>query len=760
VLRQNHRSIGGELTWSGANPSTVALFLGSLLALAAVFGPLDAFEHLFSTLATVLLTSAAALALYQLFRNFRQRSFTAMSSEYLEHAEVSSWLTDKGGHVLVENSSASRTFGASKHVSDFLGQKVASPSLAILRLQNRALAAGKASEAIYTAAGGTIEVSVRLVRQNYLVWRVSEKEAEATDHAAIPALSLGRNGTVLAMNDSARLFVGGRTRSVDELFPEQPLRIGAVNRLSTLRGPALALIEEGRSAAGRRELLMIPVHSTENKFDLDCLPVAAMYLGQDGSISELNSAARELLGSVGNPGAALSDAMGGLGRPLQGWLNEVRGGQAPRRPEFMKLKRTDRETFVQISLSAVRNPTEKTAIMAVMSDATDIKSLELQFVQSQKMQAIGQLAGGIAHDFNNLLTAISGHCDLLLLKHDSGDADYQDLVQINQNANRAAGLVGQLLAFSRKQTLEPQLIDLRESLSDLTHLLNRLVGENVSLVLEHEPNLAPIKADKRQIEQVFMNLVVNARDAMKGQGEICVTSENLTIKSPLHKDRVTLSPGAYVSIHVSDNGCGIAADKMPKIFEPFFTTKKTGEGAGLGLSTVYGIVKQSGGFVFVDSIVGQGTTFTLIFPAAEETAALAEIRKPNPVAILPKVCAGSILLVEDEAPVRAFASRALRASGFSVVEADSGERALEILSDAEFSTDILLSDVIMPGKDGPTWVREALSDRPTLPVVFMSGYAESNILEALEHIPNATFLQKPFSLKQLTQTVAEHLATV
>ena len=712
MLRQNHRSIGGELTRGSANPSTVTLFLGSLLALAAVFGPFSGFARLLSTLAIVCLTAAAALALYQLFRKFRQRSFIAMSSDYLEHSEVASWLTDQGGNVLAANSSASRTFGPAQHVSDFLGQKVASPSFAILRLQNRALAAGKASEAIYTSSGGTVEVSVRLVRQNYLVWQVSEKEAETTDHTAIPALSLGRNGTVLAMNNAARLFVGGRTRSVEELFPDQPLLIGEVNRLSTLRGPAFALIEEGRPAAGRRELLMIPVQSAENKFELDSLPIAAMYLGQDGAISELNSAAKDLLGCVGIPGAALSDAMGGLGRPLQGWLNEVLGGQAPRRPEFMKLKRTDRETFVQISLSAVRHPTEKIAIMAVMSDATDIKSLELQFVQSQKMQAIGQLAGGIAHDFNNLLTAISGHCDLLLLKHDSGDADYQDLVQINQNANRAAGLVGQLLAFSRKQTLEPQLIDLRESLSDLTHLLNRLVGENVSLVLEHEPNLAPIKADKRQIEQVFMNLVVHARDAMKGQGEIRVTSENLTIKSPLHKDRVTLSPGVYVSIHVSDNGCGIPADKMPKIFEPFFTTKKTGEGTGLGLSTVYGIVKQSGGFVFVDSIVRQGTTFTLIFPAAEKTAVISEIRRPNPVAVLLKVSAGSILLVEDEAHVRAFASRALRASGFSVVEADSGERALEILSDAEFSTDILLSDVIMPGKDGPRWVKErCLRDR-------------------------------------------------
>jgi two-component system, cell cycle sensor histidine kinase and response regulator CckA len=431
-------------------------------------------------------------------------------------------------------------------------------------------------------------------------------------------------------------------------------------------------------------------------------------------------------------------------------------GRGSSRPEFLRLKRSDREVFVQVSLRSYDVSPGAKGILAVLSDATDLKSLEAQFVQSQKMQAIGQLAGGIAHDFNNLLTAISGHCDLLLLRHDPGDGDYADLMQIRQNANRAAALVGQLLAFSRKQTLEPQSLDLRDILADLTHLLNRLVGERVSLVLEHDPNLPNIRADKRQIEQVIMNLVVNARDAMKGNGEIKITSEVVELQMPWQRDRAQVPPGHYVCVRVSDQGCGIAADKIQKIFEPFFTTKRVGEGTGLGLSTVYGIVKQSGGFVFVDSVVGQGTLFTLLFPSHQARAVTA-IAKSPPLDTSAEVKTGTILLVEDEAPVRAFASRALRLRGYSVIEADCGERALYILEDPDVDVQLFVTDVVMPGKDGPTWVCEARSARPNIGVVFMSGYAESSLTETREKVPNSAFLPKPFSLIELTDIVASRL---
>jgi two-component system cell cycle sensor histidine kinase/response regulator CckA len=448
--------------------------------------------------------------------------------------------------------------------------------------------------------------------------------------------------------------------------------------------------------------------------------------------------------------------MEGLGRSITDWLKDNVAGRSTQNSEFLRLKRMDKEIFVQVTLNRITDGGEP-ALIAVLSDATELKTLEAQFVQSQKMQAIGQLAGGVAHDFNNLLTAISGHCDLLLLRHDQGDPDFSDLVQINQNANRAAALVGQLLAFSRKQTLRPETLNMRDTLADLTHLLNRLVGEKVTLVLTHDPVLAPIRADKRQLEQVLMNLVVNARDAMPNGGEIRIETEGLTLTEPLQRDRAIVPVGEYVTVKVSDDGTGIPQDKQQKVFEPFFTTKRTGEGTGLGLSTAYGIVKQTGGFIFLDSAPGQGTTFTLYFPVLEKTEEPAHAVVPKDTAPAAKHGDGVILLVEDEAPVRAFASRALRLRGYTVLEAESAEAALKTLEDESLNVDVFVTDVVMPGMDGPSWVREALKTRPDVRVVFVSGYAEDSFGESQTKIPNSVFLPKPFSLSDLTDTVLRQM---
>jgi two-component system cell cycle sensor histidine kinase/response regulator CckA len=348
-------------------------------------------------------------------------------------------------------------------------------------------------------------------------------------------------------------------------------------------------------------------------------------------------------------------------------------------------------------------------------------------------------------------------------------------MQIHQNANRAAALVRQLLAFSRKQTLVPEAIDLRDALSDLTHLLNRLLGERITLNFANDPDLHPIRADRRQLEQVVMNLVVNARDAMPEGGTVRIETSNLTLSEPLSRDRATVAPGEYVLVQVRDTGAGIPSDRLPKIFEPFFTTKRAGEGTGLGLSTVYGIVKQSGGFIFVDSVVGEGTVFSLYFPALLQPLVIEKLaaRRTEPRGPDRMLLAGGIeqrvpdatettsrareegliLLVEDEAPVRAFAARALRLKGYSVLEAENAEEALELLSDPEVAVDVFVTDVIMPGMDGPTWVREAIKTRPDVKVIFISGYAEDNMAEAQARIPNAVFLPKPFSLGELAATV-------
>lgn len=522
----------------------------------------------------------------------------------------------------------------------------------------------------------------------------------------------------------------------------------------------VAVLDAG---VGRTAIYLIPVEGlgnskgeTVNSDQFEELPVPLLRMSIDGKIQSFNPAAFVFVGDALHEGVQLADLMEGLGRPLVDWLAETATGRAVQHSEFLRLKRKDKEIFVQVALTRVVDD-DTTSIVAVLTDATQLKTHENQFVQSQKMQAIGQLAGGIAHDFNNLLTAISGHCDLLLLRHDQGDADYSDLVQINQNSNRAAALVGQLLAFSRKQTLRPEIVDMRDTLADLTHLLNRLVGEKVNLTLGHDPILKSIRADKRQLEQVLMNLVVNARDAMPKGGEIRIETESRTITDPTKHERVTVPAGEYVTVRVLDQGTGISPDMLQKVFEPFFTTKRTGDGTGLGLSTAYGIVKQSGGYIFVDSKLGEGTCFTLLFPVADKITITSAPEAAPKKDMSANFGEGVVLLVEDEAPVRAFASRALRLRGYTVLEADSAESTLKILEDEGLAVDLFVTDVVMPGKDGPSWVKEALVMRANVRVVFVSGYAEDKFDDTTNVISNAVFLPKPFSLNDLTDTVHQQL---
>ncbi|MBO9437443.1 response regulator [Sulfitobacter sp. KE29] len=533
--------------------------------------------------------------------------------------------------------------------------------------------------------------------------------------------------------------------------------------MATAEGNRQVLVAEVEAGANRRALYLLPPPegaASPNELGWETfqdLPVPMIKLRPDGTVLAFNRMAGKLLGVSLRRDTHLSHLMEGLGRSISDWLQDSLAGRLVQKSEFLRLTRTDQEVFVQVSLNRISEGGEA-ALIAVLQDATELKSLEAQFVQSQKMQAIGQLAGGVAHDFNNLLTAISGHCDLLLLRHDQGDPDFSDLVQINQNANRAAALVGQLLAFSRKQTLRPETLDMRDTLADLTHLLNRLVGEKVTLTLSHDPVLAPIRADKRQLEQVLMNLVVNARDAMPAGGEIRIVTEVTTLDQPLERDRVSVPAGRYVTVQVHDDGTGIPKDKLQKVFEPFFTTKRTGEGTGLGLSTAYGIVKQTGGFIFIDSELGRGTCFTLYFPVLEGQPTAVAKKPPASLDQSPlQRSDGVILLVEDEAPVRAFASRALRLRGYTVLEAESAEAALKMLEDKELDIDVFVTDVVMPGMDGPSWVRQALKQRPDVRVVFVSGYAEDNFGQEQSKIPNSVFLPKPFSLTDLTTTVHNQL---
>jgi two-component system, cell cycle sensor histidine kinase and response regulator CckA len=386
-------------------------------------------------------------------------------------------------------------------------------------------------------------------------------------------------------------------------------------------------------------------------------------------------------------------------------------------------------------------------------DTTEQRALQDDFAQPNKMQAIGQLAGGVAHDFNNVLTAILGHCDLLLANHRPTDPSFQDINQIKQNANRAAALVRQLLAFSRRQTLRPQVLQLGDVLSDLREMMKRLVGEKITLELRHGRDLWLVMADLNQFEQVLINLIVNSRDAMPEGGKIALRTRNVPAADCGAFNEPSLARNDYVAIEVEDCGHGIPPEAKDKVFEPFFTTKEVGKGTGLGLATVYGIVKQTGGYVFFSSAVGKGTIFTILLPRhiAEEVV-LPQPALPVAAPAADFTGHGTILLVEDEEAVRAFAARALASRGYTVLQAGSGLEALEIVEEQGGKIDLVVSDVMMPEMDGPRMVSELRKRGVAAKVIFMSGYTE----DAFAHLPegeNFSFLPKPFSLKQLIEAV-------
>ncbi|WP_245947424.1 hybrid sensor histidine kinase/response regulator [Jannaschia seohaensis] len=863
--------------------------------MAAAAAGLGAWTADAAQIQAVLAAAAAAIVvvvlglhLVDLLSRRSERHRLEVVMDFLQHDSAPGFCTDPDGAIFAQNRAALDRFGRRDGATMVRAFETlfANPDAVVHRLRAMAEMSDSAREDVVTRRGH-VRVAVHRIPGGFL-WRLEDlvdRAPRAADGNGLPILTFGSSGTILYMNGVLRGMVGKRAKSIEDVFDETPLRSGQMNRLRGKAGWETVRLVLSEPVNGRQEVFVLPVDEpADGRVSLDALPVALLRLNGDGEIVFANRPARDLLPRATlESGIHLASVVEGLGRSVRDWVEDAVAGRGLYRPEVVRVSDADAESFLQITLARPLEG-EKDGLLAVLNDATELKTMEAQFVQSQKMQAIGQLAGGVAHDFNNLLTAISGHCDLLLLRHGEGDEDYADLTQITQNANRAAALVGQLLAFSRKQTLEMQQIDLRDTLSDLAHLLNRLVGERVTLELDHDPGLVPIRGDRRQLEQVLMNLVVNARDAMPDGGTIRIETRCVTLDEPLTRDRATVPPGDYVVVTVSDEGNGIPPDMLRRIFEPFFTTKRPGEGTGLGLSMAYGIVKQSGGFIFADSTTGVGATFRLYFPAetrrdnrqrlqpAITTPALAPNPEPaaaievqaglaslssvnsadHPAAASERAVAAQrgemtdtpsvamaaaisaagdrseasalrtngvsaemaiasllsketcisqtseadrsalgppasssgaglddqadgptrhgadsqaedaasagpsrpvVLLVEDEAPVRAFASRALRLRGYTVLEAANAEDALDALRDEGLVVDLFVTDVMMPGMDGPSWVREALKNRPTVRTVFMSGYMQETLLEKDSPVPNSVFLPKPFSLSDLTRTV-------
>ena len=604
-----------------------------------------------------------------------------------------------------------------------------------------------------------------------LAQRISGTEGEVFSHSGVLAAAVNDVGRVVAANSLFRQrsrLAGGQEPPLDTLLTM--VSDGRVRLVSEgEEGPVLRLLHVPADPASRSIAGLSLLFSSADAPSmgepaslqalLDLLPLGLALVDRDGRFLTSNKSFRAAaaLGDGPLPAfpsdlvvkedkAAVADAVrrNSRGPAMSGDL-AVRLSHQPAEP-------------VALTIAGLRNLGEA-SVLLLLKDNSEEAKLKRQVAQATKMQAVGQLAGGVAHDFNNILTAIIGHCDLMLMRHTPGDSDYEDIQQIKSNSNRAAGLTRQLLAFSRQQTLRPQVLQLPDVVSEVSHLLKRLLGETVTLQVKHGRELGAVRADPGQLEQVIVNLAVNARDAMAGMGGGTLTIQTYAIAA----DQVAelgsdiLPTADYTALSISDTGCGIPPSVLGKVFEPFFTTKEVGKGTGLGLSTVYGIVKQSGGFIFASSKVGEGTSFVIYLPVHREEKTAAVRAPALPVKAEETWGTGTVLLVEDEPMVRTVAERALTRQGYTVLTANNGEEALDIVGRGE-PIDLLISDVVMPVMDGPTMVREARKTRPELPILFMSGYAEEQLRKSID-IDNVAFLPKPFSVQELSEAARKALAT-
>jgi two-component system cell cycle sensor histidine kinase/response regulator CckA len=527
-------------------------------------------------------------------------------------------------------------------------------------------------------------------------------------------------------------------------------------------GPSRTLVLN-RAAGGEREENLRAAEVRFARF-FNATPMAIAILDADARLIDSNAAFARLLpealkGGQGAEAASWS-VLRGLGErdsiALRAALHDAIDGKTDVQPVDIAFDTNGVPHSARIFTSPGDDAGNKGAMLYAL-DTTEQRKLQEEFAQSQKLNAIGQLAGGIAHDFNNMLTAIIGYSDLLLASHRPTDPAFKDIRQIKDAALHAADLTRQLLAFSRRQTLRPQILHLGDALSEFQMLLRKFVDEKTEIDVRHGRDLWFVKADKTQFEQVIINLVVNARDAMAGTGgKVQIRTRNVSKEDCASFGDQALPAADYVLVEVEDNGAGIPPEVREKIFEPFFTTKEVGKGTGLGLSTVFGIVKQSGGFILLDSEVGRGTIFRIFLPRheqREEPLAKPEAAKTG----ADYTGQGVVLLVEDEDAVRSIGARSLRSRGFTVLEATTGQEALDLVEENNGKIDLIVSDVVMPEMDGPTMFAELRKRGVTAKVIFVSGYAEEAFAKNLPE-GDFGFLPKPFTIKQLIETVKSHIS--
>ena len=769
-------------------PLLVAAALASVALLALAAG---------RPLAAALLAAAAPVAAACAWLAVRRRRVDAVEPVAVQsdHSLVSSSLalcpdpvalSASDGHLIAANAAYRERFaGAPPPLEIGLDQEA---GLSLAMAQSLAWRDGQGcADGIATAAGpAAVEVERVGTRGDQLLWRFPRPERDMM--STLTRRLLGTEGEVFAASGILAAATGedGRLCAVNHLLSERTglPRDGGGRRLDEIMEPTpdgrVRLNSEGENARPLR-VLHVPLDPVREEgsgltllFDsaeaahhndssnlqalLDMLPVGLALVDRDGRFLTTNTAFR-MAGGIAEgarpayPGDLVVKEDKG---PVADAVRRNARGPAMSGDLAVRLAHQPTEP-VALTIAGLRGLGDA-AVLLLLKDNTEEAKLKRQIAQATKMQAVGQLAGGVAHDFNNILTAIIGHCDLMLMRHTPGDSDYDDIQQIKSNSNRAAGLTRQLLAFSRQQTLRPQVLQLPDVVSEVSHLLKRLLGETVHLNVKHGRDLGTVRADPGQLEQVIVNLAVNARDAMgsKGGGTLTIQTYAVHAHQVAELGSEILPIADYAALSISDTGIGIPPNVLGKVFEPFFTTKEVGKGTGLGLSTVYGIVKQSGGFIFADSKVGVGTTFVIYLPVHREE----KPKNKAPAAATPKAeelwGTGVVLLVEDEPMVRTVAERALTRQGYSVMTANNGEEALEIIGRGE-PIDLLISDVVMPVMDGPTMVREARKGRPELPILFMSGYAEEQLRKSID-IDNVAFLPKPFSVQELAEAARKVLA--
>jgi two-component system, cell cycle sensor histidine kinase and response regulator CckA len=719
-------------------------------------------------------------------------------------------VTDKKGVILWQSCAFSDAVGALGLEQDLsrLGERHSETAAALFRLFAAARDGGSHAETInppHLANGEPVLLKVspfkdHAKRSPLLIWSIeqarnapaaSSPKGGTLDLLPVPALLTSKDMTVEAANARFDKLAGQsaagnqawtlfltrrghpltRARFRDMIAKaDGPVPVQIVTASGFARPASLHLGGPVDKTEGQLWIVTLadtPVEGLEESFAalLARAPMPMAFTNTKGVIHRTNDAFRSLF-SAGADGNA--EAMEMNGKALASFVAETSSQTVRERIAAFSGDGVAHSGQVEMNAALKESPnkrvrlvifptTHESGLIVLAFETGSGSPIDEQAAQSQKLQAVGELAGGIAHDFNNLLTAIIGFSDLLLRRFRASDPAFKDLMNIKNNATRAAELVKQILAYSRRQTLRPAIVKLTDVIEEFQATMGRTLGEKVKARVQHGRDLWFVKADEGQVFQVIMNLAVNARDAMPDGGEITVRTTNVTERESIAlKDR-GLDRGEYVMCEVRDNGTGIKPEHLEKIFDPFFSTKEVGKGTGLGLSTVYGIVKQTGGTVLVDSEVGVGTSFRIYLPRYEETEedlkALRSKEEEAPEKIVDLTGRGTVLLVEDEEAVRSFASRALATRGYTVLEAASGVEALEIMDREHGQIDLVVSDVVMPEMDGPTLLRHLRERNPDIRIVFMSGYAEEAFRKNLSVDEDFIFLPKPFTLKKLAETV-------